>query len=366
VSWHPLMVAVLVLDALALLFAIVAGNTYVRVLLGFEAGAPTPRQIALEGATDAASVAGRYALLLFSCATLLLVVGISLVLPKLVAGAMCGTGVLTAMGGIGQRALALRGLALALLWVWRCLDALNRAAPRPPSTPAVARWQLLTLPLMALAIVDTTRALWALDPERPVDCCQVVYDRFASSSQATTTAGLADGTWLWLCAAGAVALLALALLGLRALRRPSAAGSAAGASRAPRLMAALLLLAIAWLPVAVVALVRVLSAYHYEVLHHHCPWCLLLPEHWAVGYPLYGALAVVLLEGLAALAAARFAPEVSDVAGATLAEATLAEAARRRQRRALLAIVVALLVFAALTAGPALQWRWVHGVWMHG
>lgn len=357
-SWHPLMVAVLVVDGLALLFALTAAVTHLRVLLGWEPGSSDPRQIALEGATDAAAIAGRYALWAFVAATALLVLGISLVLPQLVSGAMCGTGVLTAMGGTGQRALALRGLALALLWVWRTLDALNRAAPRPPATPAVARWQLLALPLLALAVIDTARALWALDPARPVDCCQVVYDGFASSAQASTTAGLDDQVWIALTSAGGLVLLALAVLGLRRLSRT--------VEVLPKLGATLALLAVAWAPVATVTLVRVLSAYHYQVLQHHCPWCLLLPEHWAVGYPLYGALLVVLLEALSALTAARFKPAVVDVAGSTLAETMLAEAARQRQRRAFVAIIVSVLLFAALTAGPALHWRLSHGVWMHG
>ena len=39
---------------------------------------------------------------------------VTVVLPDLVPGAMCGTGVMQATGGLGQRALALRGLPMAL------------------------------------------------------------------------------------------------------------------------------------------------------------------------------------------------------------------------------------------------------------
>lgn len=338
--WHPLLIAVQVLDLLALFFALYGATSYLRVLLGWDPEATDLRQVALERATEGASLATRYATHLFIAASLLLVVAISLVLPSLVSGAMCGTGVMTAMGVLGWRALVLRGVALAALWVWRALDGINRSAPRPPAVPTVARWQLLALPLLGLAALYTLRALIALDPQQPVDCCQAVYDTFRTTREATTLAGLSDGWWLAATVVGASLLAGLVLFGL--WRR-------AGAWL-------LLLLSAAWLPVAALTLVRVLAAYHYKVLHHHCPWCLFSLEYGAVGYLLYGALVVVALESLAVFSALRL----------LRAQPTLEERARRRQRRGLIALLLALLLFAALTAGPALLWRFSHGVWMHG
>jgi hypothetical protein len=70
---------------------------------------------------------------------------------------------------------------------------------------------------------------------------------------------------------------------------------------------------------------------------------------------LFGALLVIVLEVSA----------FSAASGLRRTVPALAESARKRQRRALLLLLAALVIFAALTAGPALHWRIVHGVWMH-
>jgi hypothetical protein len=343
---HPLLLAILALDVLALFFALYAARAYLAVLIDWAPDSATARQIALEASSEGASLAARYALGMFLVATLLYIVAISLVLPALVSGAMCGTGVLTAMQGFGQRALMLRTLALAGLWLWRTVDALDRSQPRQPTTPAVARFFLLALPALFLATLYTLRGLWALDVHQAVDCCQAVYATFGSVKEATTTLGISDAGLLALTATLGIAILALSLsmLSNRLAREAR--------HKASQLLLGATLL---WVPIATLTLVNVLSAYHYRVLHHHCPWCLFLTEHYAVGYPLYGALLTVLLETLAAVYATR-----------ALANPALQAAARRRQRRSLWVIVVAVLVYAALTAGPAITWRLSYGVWMHG
>jgi hypothetical protein len=346
VIWHPLLMAVLALDLLAVAFAVFSGITSMRVLSGWDPQSTDLRQVSLEGATDGASLAGRYALTFFVAATVVLVVGISLVLPALVAGAMCGTGVLTAMKGMGGRTLALRAVALALLWVWRTMDGINRSSPRPPATELVARWQLLSLPLLVLAVVTTWRAAIQLDPYQPVSCCQTVYDNFRSAVEATTTLGFSEGTWLLLTGVGGAGLLVLVVFGLRA-----------SAARPGLLRPGwLLLLALSWLPVATTTLIRVLTAYFYEVLHHLCPWCLFLPEHGLVGYPLFAALFGVGVEALAVYTANHLA----------VVEPTLAAAALARRRRALWMMLLALCTFAILSAFPAFAWRLRHGMWLHG
>ena len=353
--WHPLLLAVLLLDVLGLLFAMRAMPSSVRCLLGWQPETSSRRQIALEAASESASLAMRYALFFFGLASLLLLLAISYVLPRLVPGAMCGTGVMTAMHGLGGRALALRVLALIVFWGYASYDGLNRASPRSLLTLTLARWQLLTLPFLTLAVFDTARAILALDPEQPVSCCQAVYDQYGSLAEASHTAGLSASAWLWLDASASAALGALVMLGLWRLRRSVSSSASRSASSNGKLSVLVLLTTVLWLPVAAITLVRVLAAYHYQVLSHHCPWCLFLPEHGAVGYLLYAALLASLLEATALVIAARCPTEAGE----------LQEAARRRQRRALLWILLGLLVFVSLSAGPAILWRLEHGVWMH-
>ena len=109
-----------------------------------------------------------------------------------------------------------------------------------------------------------------------------------------------------------------------------------------------------WVAVAGVALVRVLAAYHYEVLDHHCPWCLFLPEHGGAGFLLYGSLLVVALEGPVAWLTACLAHRYPDTA----------DAAGERAVSACRRVLTATAVFALGAGLPALLWRLRHGVWM--
>lgn len=341
--WHPLLLGVLLVDTLALVLSLYAAGAHVRALLHWSPGSADRRQIALEGAVDGAALATHHAVTLFVAGSLILVVAISSVLPALIPGAMCGTGVIEATRGEGGRALLLRGVALSALWVWCTLTRVQRTHPLHQATRTAARWQLLTLPLLALTLLYTLRAVLQLDPHRPVSCCQAVHDNFRSLGEATTSAGLSDGSWLWLAGGGALLLIGLAIHGLR------------GQGRSPASVG-LPFVALVWVPVAGHTLVRVLAAYHYEVLHHHCPWCLFLPEHRAVGYLLFGALVLVGLEAIAILTATRLAR----------AHPPLRESAHGIERRALQRLLIAMGVFGALTVGPMLHWRLSHGVWLHG
>ena len=114
------------------------------------------------------------------------------------------------------------------------------------------------------------------------------------------------------------------------------------------------LLCILWLPVAAMTLVNVLSAYHYEVLSHHCPWCLFLAEHRLVGYPLYGALWLIGLEGLTILLLPRIVSGFEQVN----------QHALDRCLRAARMIAIAEIIFLVFTLTPAVIWRLRFGVWM--
>ncbi|MBW2455306.1 MAG: hypothetical protein JRI68_12380 [Deltaproteobacteria bacterium] len=338
---HPLVAAVVLVDTLTLVLLAPAAAAAIRVVLGWAPERTHAAQLRLETQAERASVLARYAALCLVVASACLVVAVTVVLPDLVPGAMCGTGVMQATGGLGQRAIALRALAVALLAGWNVADRLNRSHPRAPLTVVGARGLLLATPFVLLAVVDTFRALWGVDLSQPVDCCAVVYDQVRPRTGAAAALLTAD-QWLAISGAGTVALLALASW-LRVQSRGATVVSAA-----------LAVVALAWAPATAFALVDGLAAYHYEVLHHQCPWCLFLGEHYAVGYPLFGAIAWVVLEGFAAFVATRLA------AG----EVRVAQAARARARRAALGLIVGALVYWAVAGLPAVIWRLRFGTWM--
>ena len=117
------------------------------------------------------------------------------------------------------------------------------------------------------------------------------------------------------------------------------------------------LLAGAWLPIAAVALVRVWAAYHYGVLHHYCPWCLFLPEHHMIGFPVWIAWLVVAYEAPAALVLSL--PFIRKLPGVSLPADV---GARQAARNMLMAVVF----FVLLAVGPAIWWRLHFGMWLNG
>jgi hypothetical protein len=196
--------------------------------------------------------------------------------------------------------------------------------------------------VVGLAITDTLRALATLTAHQPVSCCAAVYDQVRRTPAA---APVSDSVWVWLTAAGGALLIVLGVL----LRRARPAWQR-------RLAGGLGVLSIAWVGAATLALVRVLAAYHYGVLHHHCPWCLFLPDHHGVGFAAFAALAWAACEGPAAWLATATARRCE----------LLAAAATARARAAGWHLTLAVALFALVAGLPALVYRLRFGTWLDG
>jgi hypothetical protein len=274
---------------------------------------------------------------------ILLIFGIANVFHEDIPGAMCGTGVCQAMAG-GGRLLLFSGILLAVMRLWYEMDKLNRMQATIPLTKFNARLFLVVPPVAVLTLQQTYDAFAGIQPQRAVDCCAVVYDQFPTLLQAKSTAGIADAWWM-----AAFIMLSILLLGLSVLINPATVKN-------QRLRFALGLVCMLWLPVAALTLVNILSAYHYEVLHHHCPWCLFLPEHRLVGYPLYGALGLIGMEGLTIFMLPRMVSENSQAYGHAL------ERCLRAARR----LTIAGVIFMIFALAPAIVWRLRFGVWLSG
>lgn len=340
---HPLLLSVLAMDLLAAVFVSAAALSGMQIAANWSPESPEAAQIVLERRAETVSLQGRTVCVLLFAATLVLVIGITGVLPDLVPGAMCGTGVLQATKGAGGRALALRGLAVALLAAWHLLDRLNRTRPDSPLATAAARALLLATPAVFLAVTDTFRAILRLEVHRPVDCCSVLYDQVRTASQAGGGSLVPEAYPVWGLAMGGGILLLFGLFLWRSPRNPG-----------KRVTGLAALTALLWIPVAAAALVNTLASYHYGVLQHRCPWCLFLPEHRLVGYPLFGALILVGLEAGAA--------GICTAVGARIPG--LVSEAHKRARTAGLRITLAAVLFLALSGLPPILWRLRFGVWM--
>ena len=342
--WHPLLLAVISAQTVALLLLLAAGVTSFRTTLHWQPAAADRRQLALEAAAETASILGRAAFWLFLFAAILLVFGIANVFHEDIPGAMCGTGVCQAMAGGSTRLLLFSGILLVVMRLWYEMDKLNRMQATIPLTKFNARFFLVVPPVAVLTLLQTYDTFAGIQPQRAVDCCAVVYDQFPTLLQAKSIAGIADAWWV-----GAFVFLSLLMLGLSVFMNPVTIKN-------QRLRFTLGLLCMLWVPVAALTLVNSLSAYHYEVLHHHCPWCLFLPEHSLVGYPLYGAMGLIGLEGLTIFILPQMVSENPQAYGHALDRCL--GAARR--------LTIGGVFFLIFALGPAVAWRLRFGVWLIG
>jgi hypothetical protein len=343
--WHPLQLTTLAAQLIGLLLLTAASLKAFRIVMGWNPASADRAQISLEIEAEAAVVTARWALWVTLFSIVLMILGITNVFPALIPGAMCGTGVMQAMGPAGTGFLILSGVLLGILMFWNTLEKLSRLRPDYPLARLGARLLLLALPVAVLAFAQSVSAALGVDAHRPVDCCAVVYDRYRTLSEAQGISGLSDG--FWLTAWGSLSILLL-ILGLLVYRTTTVT-----TLKWNRLLAAT---AAVWVPVATITLTDILAAYHYGVLQHRCPWCLFLPQHRAVGFPLFGALAVIGFESLTAFllpAAMRTNPQMLP-------------AAFERGRVAAGRVILALFVFLILTALPPLFWQLRFSVWIDG
>ena len=340
--WHPLFLAILSADIVALFLLLAVALTSLRTALYWQPESADSRQLSLESEVESASIQGRAAFWLVFFSVILLVSGIANVFHEDIRGAMCGTGVCQAMAGGGARPILCTGLLLGVMLLWYELDKVNRKLVDMPLTETNARLFLVIPPLAVLTLMQTYDAFANIQPHRPVDCCSIVYDQFQTLTHANSIAGLGDPWWI-----GAFVALSLLLLCLSTAMYFSDATH-------PKRRLALAIIGCLWMPVAALTLVNILSAYHYEVLHHHCPWCLLLPEHGLVGYPLYGAMGIIGMEALTLL----ILPRLTKQSPRAFSQAL--DRCLRGARR----MIIAEIIFLIFAAGPAIVWWLRFGNWL--
>jgi hypothetical protein len=344
-TWHPLQLTALAAQFIGLLLLTASAVKAFRIVIGWNPVSADRTQISLEIEAEAAVVLARWALGTTLFSFVLMILGITNVFPALIPGAMCGTGVMQALDRAGTGFLILNGLLLGILLFWNTLEKLGRSQPDYPLARLGARLLLLALPVAVLAIVQSVNAAFRVDLHRPVDCCAVVYDQYRTLSEAQSISGLSDG--FWLTAWGGLSILLL-FLGLLARRSATASSWKWNVPLAAT--------AAVWVPVAAIILTDILSAYHYGVLQHRCPWCLFLPQYRAVGFPLFGALAIICLESLT----------VFLLPAAVRTDPQMLPAALERSRIAVGRILLAFFVFLILTALPPLFWQARFSVWIGG
>ncbi len=316
---HPVLIAAASFDVMALFFFASAVPVSARVISTWAPGEASTGQLALERRAEASAIVVAWGVALGFLATALWVWVVAGILPELVRGAMCGTGVMNGLGSAGSRAIWLRLIAVGIAWLWWVTHRLDVAGPRATATPLAARLLLVLAALWLLSCVAMLDGWLGLDPYRPVSCCTAIYGR--------ATGAAATGVDVPV-AVGAIAVLTHIMVAIARWRW------------------VVPLSAFAAVLSGTLVISGTLAAYHYGVMDHRCLWCLFLPEHHGVGYLLVAAGGVVLAEAV-----------VPAWVGLHRAQFETEAQPDRRTRRAFVTTMGATLLFASLAAGPALWWR---------
>ncbi len=342
-NWHPLVLAVWLADMLAWLVYLGAGLRLLPILAQWQPGRMDARQLGRERALELIVYQGRWTMALQAVAAVLVVIGVSSVWPACITGAMCGTGVLQAMGPAGTQTLFFRGSALLIFYCWQVAERLNRSRPESFLAMPQARLLLLAAPCMALGTWSFAQAVTAAAGNGTVSCCAALY---AGTLGGASSAGLMPGPAAARTLSGLLGGLMI-FWGWLQWRRPRLA-----LSRWALMGAAV---AVAWAFTALLLLKTSVAPYVYEVLWHPCPWCFFLWEHGGVGFAYFGLLAWIIAESAAGLTAAAVARRY----------VLLGIPASRRMQAAGSRIMTATALFLTLAVLPALLWRLRFGGWMN-
>ncbi len=280
--------ALLLVAGLAALAGTWAAGFALRVLRGWDLARATPRQIAMERATELVSTLFA-AVMLAELAALLLFVFNADRMAGLFVGAMCAVGTLS-VNAYGFPALYAKIAVFFGAGLWLMLDRADRMGRDYPLTRVKYAALLALVPVIWLDFGLELGYFLGLKTDVITSCCSKLFTP-ANPGLADDMAALAPGAALWLLGGAGALVAALGAL----------------VHRTGRFYGLFALGGAGFFAAALVAIVAVISPYIYEHPTHHCPFCILKPEYGYYGYLLYIPLFLGTALALGAGAVAPFA-----------------------------------------------------------
>ncbi len=275
--WHPLILAVLVCDALSLLLVLSSVGVVFQVILNWDETSSSEGQLKLESRFEAALLQNMMAFALFSAATFLMIYSLSSVLHHAIPGAMCGTGVMEAMGSHGKRFLMTRLLTLTVFYIAFIFFQNSRSVPLGGKQVTTAKVLALILPVLVLSLIESFQAYQQIDFSAPVDCCSALLDRMNTSASASW---IGAEQWPPALTSWGSPCCALALTGIWTFFKKA--------------RWTLIPTVVLWILCSYALLIHHLLPYHYGVLEHHCHWCVFDAKYHFQGYVVFGSMLYVL------------------------------------------------------------------------
>lgn len=276
-------------SAVSLFLAFIGTLSAIRVIRSWDIGSDSEIQIQLEEHVWLTAAVVQFALVLQVIGILLLVLAADN-FSTILKGAMCATGALTA-NSFGLPILLVRLLALFLSVIWLVLHRLDISSQAYPLVRLKFALLLFLFPILFLDFLFLVLYLGALDPDIVTSCCGVLFSR--QDGDGYNLLGPLDSSSLliWYGVSAVITMLSSALLSVR------------GFGEARYFSIVYVLNGLGWLLFYVLSLVVitvVVSPYVYGMPHHRCPFDLIQPPYFWLGYPLYVCLHIGVFAGLGA------------------------------------------------------------------
>lgn len=255
---------------LLLLFAMVLG---LKILFKWDIRSSSEDQLDLERKTYLVSTLVQYGLL-FEVASIFLFIYTADDIHNLLVGAMCATGSLNA-NIYGFPALYAKMATLFLSSSWIALNHIDNKAEDYPLTRTKYRLLLVVFPVVLAGYILQIKYFSSIRPNVITSCCGVLFSeggRNIASSIAFLPARPMQ--WIFYCLFAATTV----------------SGFAARRTGRRKHIVSFSLLSGLFFITAIAAVLSFISLYFYQLPTHHCPFDILQPGYYYVGYPLYVSL----------------------------------------------------------------------------
>ncbi len=307
--FQPAIIALLLAAGLSLAMLATASPFALQLVLHWQIGSGSERQLRLERLTYLFSMMVALVCGLQVLSTLLFVFNADK-MSMMFVGAMCAVGTLNA-NEYGFPALYAQLVLFFFAVIWLAINHLDNLARDYPLTRLKYVLLIPYAPLAALVLWLQFNYFIHLEADIITSCCGSMFSEEADTV-ASEISAMEPRRAILLFYTTLASIILLALWHWRGAGRRVWSGLAVGAG------------SIAAFIVALMGVVAFVSPYVYEQPNHHCPFCILKPEYGYQGYLLYVPLFAAAAAGLAAGVVTLFARRPSLAVLAPRASAQLA------------------------------------------
>jgi hypothetical protein len=281
----PDVIAILILDAIFSIFAILALIISVQIVRKWDRDSTTQLQYNLEKKAYLVATIIKYIFYLKLPLFLYFIYTLDS-LSNILPGAMCAAGVTNATI-YGMPLFMVKIFNLYMFGFWLVVNHIDMKKPDYPLTKLKFIFFILIFPLFVIEILLETLHLGGIDPHIIVSCCGTLF-----SASKTSSVSIFIDLPNYLILSIFYTNFLLIFISFIYKKRFYIA-----------------LLNVVFIPVSIISLILFFSTYVYEMPHHHCPFCLLQSDYNYIGYLLYSTLFGGTFLGISVYIAKKFSYE---------------------------------------------------------